>query len=105
MLSETSTQRSIAASQRATAPAAAAPSTAPPKRTGGLWALLELVRSGAILPLRGTHILSLAKSKQPLPPRRDLPEEAFWTADQLSLLYTHLSNRFGDEGVLEGPEK
>ena len=92
MLSETSTQRSIAASQRATAPAAAAPSTAPPKRTGGLYAL-ELVRSGAILPREAPHLRSQIEAAAA--PRRDLPEEAF--GRPISFVDTHLSNRFGDE--------
>ena len=74
--------------------AAAAPANAP---AGSLARLLELVSSGAVVPLRGSYVLELARSGKRLEKRQDLPVSAVWTGAQLSSLLTKLSNRFGDE--------
>ena len=56
--------------------------------------LLESVRSGAIRPLRGRFVVALHKHGGRLKRRQDLPEEAFWTYDELKTMAEHLGEPF-----------
>ena len=59
-------------------------------------ALLDLIRTKSVVPLRGTHVIELAKSGRPLQSREFLPKASLWTAEQLEAMhapvsYTHLT--------------
>lgn len=58
--------------------------------------LLESVDSGAIAPLRGRWLVEHHKGGGRLLPRRDLPPEAFWSAEELRWLAVKLGDDFGD---------
>jgi hypothetical protein len=58
--------------------------------------LLESVRSGAIRPLRGRFVAALHKHGGRLKRRQDLPEEAFWTYEELKAVAEKLGeDRYG----------
>jgi hypothetical protein len=57
--------------------------------------LLASVKSGAIRPLRGQWVLALHKRGGQLQRRQDLPNEAFWTADELQDVAVKLGNAYG----------
>jgi len=64
-------------------------------------ALLESIRSGAVRPLRGSHIIKRAKAGQPLLRRQELPGEAFYDYDDLMRLLQKLRDKYGSEDTVE----
>ena len=59
--------------------------------------LLATLEAGAIAPLRASYAIELAKTGKMLPKREDLPERAFWSADELSDIFGKLYALFGAE--------
>ena len=59
-------------------------------------ALLEAVRSGVVVPLRGSYVLELAAAGLALPSRADLPPAACWTAEDLGALLYNLYEAVGE---------
>ena len=68
-----------------------------PDRFRKVEALLESIRSGAVRPLRGSHIIKRAKAGQPLLRRQELPDEAFYDYDDLMRLLQKLRDKCGRE--------
>ena len=60
-------------------------------------ALIELISSGAVLPVRASYVCDLAKAGKCLEPREALPEKAMWTGEQLSLLLRSLKGPFAQD--------
>ena len=54
-----------------------------------------MVRSGAIRPLRGRFVIALHKHGGRLKRRQDLPEEAFWTYEELKAVAEKLGKDYG----------
>lgn len=59
-------------------------------------ALLDLIRTKSVVPLRGTHVIELAKSGRPLQSREFLPKASLWTAEQLEAMHAQLTTHFGE---------
>jgi hypothetical protein len=63
-------------------------------------ALLSSIESGAIGALRGSYLESLALSHKRISRRQELPDDAFWTADELRKLHTGLVDKCGASEAL-----
>merc|ERR1711965_420164 len=57
--------------------------------------LLESVRTGAIRPLRGRFVAALYKHGGLLKRRQDLPDEAFWTYEELKAVAEQMGDHYG----------
>ena len=76
--------------------AVAANAAASASEAVGIERLIDLIGSGAVHALRASYVCELAKKGKPLAHKEALPEQAFWTAEQLSLLLRSLRGPFDE---------